>query len=80
LEWIRDEVGVPAEIRPKENIFAIEWSGWNGFKVYNNLWNPRLPILGRKWSDKTYKQWGLDTTATVEYTGRHRLEHERNAS
>lgn len=74
LEWIAEEVGVPAEVRPKDNIYAVEWSGWNAFKIYNDLWNPRLPILGRKWSDKTYKVWSLDTTGTVEYYGRHRLE------
>lgn len=74
LEWIAKEVGVPAAVRPKENVFAVEWAGWNAYKIYNDLWNPRLPILGRKWTDKTYKVWDLDTTGAVEYYGRHRLE------
>lgn len=56
LTWINDSVSVPGTISPKENVFRLDWSNRKAFDIYNELWNPRLPILDRKWN-KTYKIW-----------------------
>lgn len=56
LEWIAENLPDAGKISQHGEVSRLDWGHSRAFAIHNLLWNPRLPLLERKWG-KPYKVW-----------------------
>jgi hypothetical protein len=56
LNWMNDNLVANASIRKVDTYHVLSASCMRAFEIHNQLWNPGLPLLDRKWG-KPYKVW-----------------------
>jgi hypothetical protein len=54
LDWFNTGLREAGSIRKVDNYYVLQSSCKKAWENHNHLWNPRLPLLERKWN-KTYK-------------------------
>jgi hypothetical protein len=56
LNWMADYLDGKTRVSSEKSYFRLTSEGRTAYDIHMQLWNPRLPLLDRKWG-KHYKVW-----------------------